>query len=165
MRLPLLNAVRHRGFHLTQVDTFMDKDTLNFPSSKQDRDRRRRYDPAWKQRLVEACLEPGVSVSRLALQHGVNANLVRKWIKNARHASVSSTSAFVPVQLTAASGKFDIEMPNAGNEEPARRAHGTISPSKVSASLPNGVMLSLECGDVDALTTIIGALAHVQAKR
>lgn len=38
----------------------MDKNTLKFPSSKQDRDRRRRYDPAWKQRLVEACLEPGV---------------------------------------------------------------------------------------------------------
>ncbi len=35
----------------------MDKDTLKFPSSKQDR--RRRYDPAWKQRLVEACSEPG----------------------------------------------------------------------------------------------------------
>ncbi|WP_320203958.1 IS66-like element accessory protein TnpA [Agrobacterium rosae] len=120
----------------------MDKDTLKFPSPKQDR--RRRYDPAWKQRLVEACSEPGVSVSRLALQHGVNANLVRKWIKNARHVSVSSTSAFVPVQITAVSGKFDIEMPNAGNEEPARRAHGTRSPSKVSASLPNGVMLSLE---------------------
>lgn len=143
----------------------MDKDTLKFPSSKQNSDRRRRYDPAWKQRLVEACSEPGVSVSRLALQHGVNANLVRKWIKNARHVSVSSRSAFVPVQITAASGKFDIEVPNAGNEEPALRAHGTSSPSKVSASLPNGVMLSLECGDVEALTTIIGALAHVQAKR
>jgi len=147
------------------VDTIMDKDTPKLPSPDQGRDRRRRYDPAWKQRLVEACSEPGVSVSRLALQHGVNANLVRKWIKNARQASLSSTSAFVPVQITAASSKFDIEMPDAGNEETARRADRTRSPAKVSASLPNGVMLSLECGDVDALTTIIGALAHVQARR
>ncbi|WP_421368007.1 IS66-like element accessory protein TnpA [Agrobacterium tumefaciens] len=116
----------------------MDKDTLNFPFSKQDRDRRRRYDPALKQRLVEACSEPGVSVSRLALQHGVNANLVRKWIKNARHVSLSSTSSFVPVQFTAASGKFDIEMPNVGNEKTARRAHGTRSPSKVATRMSVG---------------------------
>ena len=45
------------------------------------RNGRRRYDPASKDRLVAACLEPGVSVSRLALEHGVNANLLRKWIK------------------------------------------------------------------------------------
>ncbi|MDX0110528.1 transposase [Sinorhizobium meliloti] len=45
------------------------------------RNGRRRFDPASKDRLVSACLEPGVSVSRLALDHGVNANLLRKWIK------------------------------------------------------------------------------------
>ncbi|MCW2077971.1 UNVERIFIED_ORG: transposase-like protein [Bradyrhizobium japonicum] len=45
------------------------------------RNGRRRYEAASKERLVAACLEPGVSVSRLALEHGVNANLLRKWIK------------------------------------------------------------------------------------
>ncbi|KAB1120066.1 transposase [Neorhizobium galegae] len=45
------------------------------------RDGRRRYDPASIDRLLAACLEPGVSVSRLVLEQGVNANLVRKWIK------------------------------------------------------------------------------------
>lgn len=44
------------------------------------RNGRRRYDPASKQRLVEACLQPGVSLAGLALQHGVNANLLRKWV-------------------------------------------------------------------------------------
>ncbi len=33
---------------------------------------RRYYDPAGKARLVEACLEPGISVARLALEHGLN---------------------------------------------------------------------------------------------
>ncbi|WP_322884467.1 hypothetical protein U8C32_29220 (plasmid) [Sinorhizobium medicae] len=37
--------------------------------------------------------------------------------------------------------------------------------AKVSASLPNGVKLTLECGDVDALTAIIGALGRVQTGR
>lgn len=54
------------------------------------RDGRRRYDPASRDRLVAACLEPGVSVSRLALEHGVNVNLVRKWVKRAQEASASS---------------------------------------------------------------------------
>ncbi|MFS8047050.1 transposase, partial [Rhizobium sp. BR 314] len=41
------------------------------------RDGRRRYDPGSKERLVAACLEPGVSISGLALTHGINANLLR----------------------------------------------------------------------------------------
>ena len=44
------------------------------------RNGRRRYDPASKQRLVEACLQPGVSLAGVALRHGVNANLLRKWV-------------------------------------------------------------------------------------
>ena len=38
------------------------------------------YSKAAKQRLVEACLRPGVSVARLALQNGLNANLLRRWV-------------------------------------------------------------------------------------
>lgn len=41
------------------------------------RDGRNCYDPQAKRELVEACLQPGVSVARLALRHGVNANLLR----------------------------------------------------------------------------------------
>jgi transposase len=44
------------------------------------RDGRRRYDKQAKRELVQACLEPGVSVARMALEHGLNANLLRKWI-------------------------------------------------------------------------------------
>jgi len=44
------------------------------------RDGRRRFDAQAKRALIEACLQPGVSVAGLALAHGVNANLLRKWI-------------------------------------------------------------------------------------
>lgn len=43
-------------------------------------DGRRRYDEKGKRALVEAALQPGVSVARLAQEHGINANLLRKWI-------------------------------------------------------------------------------------
>lgn len=64
------------------------------------RDGRRRYDPASKARLVAACLEPGVAISGLALANGVNANVLRKWVKDARESglpTVSPRSAFIPV--------------------------------------------------------------------
>ncbi len=38
------------------------------------------YDKAAKRELVRRCLQPGVSLARTALEHGVNANLLRKWV-------------------------------------------------------------------------------------
>lgn len=135
------------------------------------RNGRRRFEQSSKDRLVAACLEPGASVSKLAREHGVNANLVWKWIRKhtqARPLSPSSTSAFIPVQIAAASSKFGIEMPATDREEQlpaAERSRPLSSPAKVSASLPNGVRLTLECSDLSGLTAIIGALGHVQTGR
>lgn len=140
------------------------------------RDGRRRYDPASRERLVAACLEPGVSVSRLALAHGVNANLLRKWIKKAKQIPVrpSPPPAFIPVQIESTSDRALLrQISMAAVPGPCNGVGGSASkgaapfssPAKVSASLPNGVKLTLECGDVDALTAIIGALGHVQIGR
>jgi len=41
------------------------------------RDGRRRYDEKGKRALVEAALRPGMSVARLAQEHGVNATQTR----------------------------------------------------------------------------------------
>jgi transposase len=137
------------------------------------RDGRRRYDPGSKERLVAACL-PGVSISGLALAHGINANLLRKWVKDAREAGLSAVptgSRFIPVVAADCGlsvGACSLEMAVACSEEqPAsleKTAHLSGS-SKISALLPNGVKLSLECGDLDSLTAIIGALCHVQTGR
>ena len=44
--------------------------------------RRRRYHPEeFKQSLITACCEPGASVAGIALANGVNANLVRRWMR------------------------------------------------------------------------------------
>jgi transposase len=142
------------------------------------RNGRRRYETASKERLVAACLEPGVSVSRLALEHGVNANLLRKWIK--KHTAIrslppSSPSSFIRVQLEGTADRAlsrqdsvaTVDLPATCDEVRGLEPKGAAfcSPAKVSASLPNGVKLALECGDVDALTAIIGALGHVQTGR
>lgn len=44
------------------------------------RDGRCVYSQAGKLALVDACARPGSSVAAIALAHGVNANLLRKWI-------------------------------------------------------------------------------------
>jgi transposase len=41
---------------------------------------RRSYSKAGKRALARRCTEPGVSVARMALLHGVNANLLRRWV-------------------------------------------------------------------------------------
>jgi transposase len=147
------------------------------------RNGRRRYDPVSKDRLVAACLEPGASVAKLALEYGVNANLLWKWIGKHRLSKREtvpngppSTSAFIPVRIESAadramarqSSAFAQDLPVTCDEvqrsEPEKI--GRLScPATVSASLPNGVKLTLECGDVQAIAAIIGALGHVQTGR
>ena len=139
------------------------------------RDGRRWYDPASKARLVAACHKPGVSVSRLALEHGINANLLRKWIKAAQETKTvpsSSTPAFVPVLAVDSNPLMPsrpmMEVPPTRGEQrlaELERTGSLPSPAKVSASLPNGVKLTFEFDDANALSAIIGALCDVQTGR
>lgn len=62
--------------------------------------RRRRHSSEFKAQLVAAAREPGVSVSGMALAHGVNANLLRRWMQ--QHDPVAPPRALVPVRLDAA---------------------------------------------------------------
>ena len=44
--------------------------------------RRRRHHPEeFKQAVIAACCEPGVSVAGIAMANGVNANQVRRWMR------------------------------------------------------------------------------------
>jgi transposase len=83
--------------------------------------RKRVHNEEFKEELVRACSEPGVSVAGVALANGVNANLLRKWMK-ARGVAMPSlrrtkpartpvvrAAEFVPVAITAASVDIRIE--------------------------------------------------------
>ena len=43
--------------------------------------RRRTYSGDFKAQVVTACLQPGVSIAGVALANGLNANLLRRWVK------------------------------------------------------------------------------------
>ncbi|GGO79902.1 transposase [Marinobacterium nitratireducens] len=62
--------------------------------------KRRRFTAEFKVRIVADCQQPGASVARIALDHGLNANLVHKWIRAARQQDVMSTSPpFLTISL------------------------------------------------------------------
>ncbi|MCZ2418718.1 MAG: transposase [Burkholderiales bacterium] len=55
-----------------------------------------------KRRIVEQCLRPGASVAGVALAHGANANLVRKWIAKYRAGEYGKPgAALLPVSVRA----------------------------------------------------------------
>lgn len=62
---------------------------------------RRRHDTALKTQVLEQCAHPGASVASIALSHGLNANLVHKWRREARQgeAPLAGKPEFIPVQL------------------------------------------------------------------
>lgn len=123
------------------------------------RNGKRRYDPIWKERLIAAALEPGVSIARLALEHGVNANQLRNWVKVLRDrqgvwtpkgVSACGPSVFVPVVEAA-----PVTLPSAGTCTPASAAR-----VQLKASLPNGVLLELANADAQALSVFIEVLGR-----
>ncbi len=84
--------------------------------------RRRNHSPEFKAELVALC-RPGVSTSAVALEHGVNANLLRRWIKQFRNDGwpvpvVKPGNAMVPVSVHPAdesTGRQRIEIALARN--------------------------------------------------
>ena len=63
------------------------------------RRRRRTHTASFKAQVVQACAQPGVSVAAIALAHGLNANLVRRWLNG--HDLGSAADRAAPVQLPA----------------------------------------------------------------
>lgn len=134
------------------------------------RDGRRRYDEESKRSLARACLQPGVSLAGMALKHGVNANLLRKWVVNHQLApdvpdvpDAASLAAFVPVMLGSSGPMVQ------GGRAPTRPTAAMPSatglnmlPSRLRAQMPNGVTFEFECasGDASLITTVIEALGR-----
>ncbi|KDD87579.1 transposase [Bordetella bronchiseptica MBORD762] len=46
--------------------------------------KRRTYPKALKARIVDEYRQPGNSIAEVSLSHGVNANLVHKWIRQTK---------------------------------------------------------------------------------
>ena len=78
------------------------------------RRRRRLHSDDFKANAVAACMQPGISMAAVAMARGINANLLRRWVRQSEmqhdggDAAALATprregnaAAFVPVQLPA----------------------------------------------------------------
>ena len=66
--------------------------------------RRRRYSEPLKAQVLAECAAPGASVAKVAMAHGINANVVHRWRQLAREGgqvTVAKPSEFVPVAIAA----------------------------------------------------------------
>lgn len=65
--------------------------------------KRRRYSPDFKHKIIAACREPGASIAGVAREHGLNANLIHNWIRQAKANKLPSASpAFVALPVNSA---------------------------------------------------------------
>lgn len=79
------------------VDTMLRESTLEVP-------KRRAYSAQLKAQVLLQCSQEGASVSGVALSYSLNANMVHRWIREARQrvlveAAEASGQQFVPLQL------------------------------------------------------------------
>jgi transposase len=93
------------------------------------KDTRRRHGEEFKRELVERSLQPGASVSALAQEHGVNANLLFNWRRLKLRALAAKTAAplhpaLLPV--TVVPELPPVATPPAPAAAFARRPNGTI---------------------------------------
>ena len=64
------------------------------------RPQRRFYSPQLKGQVTQECRQSGASVAGVALSHGINANIVHRWLReHSQTALVPQSQAFVPVTL------------------------------------------------------------------
>lgn len=65
-----------------------------------NRPKRRFYSPELKTQVMQECRQGGASVAGVALSHGINANIVHRWLREQTPSVLSVKSqAFVPVTL------------------------------------------------------------------
>ncbi len=114
-------------------------------------DGRCRYDPQAKRELIEACLVPGVSVARLALEHGLNANLLRSWVS--AYKRKCDGTAIVPASRTAKPTPAAFIPVIAGQERPKEAV------PRLQVRLPNGVKIELNDARDDQVLSLLQALS------
>jgi transposase-like protein len=56
------------------------------------------YPKPFKAQVVQECLQPGATLSSVAISHVINANVIRKWLPLYRDQPPAAFPAFVPLR-------------------------------------------------------------------
>jgi transposase len=130
-------------------------DTKHKPSQQTNRAAqavRRKHSLAFKRRLIEQTLVPGASVARIALDNGVNTNLLFKWRRQRLRATRPAAASLLPVILSEPKSKAEVSM-----SAPAPRM--VASGGVIEVELPAGRIRIKGAVDVPALRVVLQMLA------
>jgi transposase len=108
---------------------------------------RRRHGAEFKAKVLAACNEPGASIAAVALAHGLNANLVRKW-RMGRGLKLAGIAARV--------------VPSVASTSPLLAADARFLP--IEMSTPSTATRAGAAGQADAGHRS-AAIVHVELKR
>ena len=78
--------------------------------------KRRLYRAELKSQVVTQVRLPGASVARVALSHGINANIVHRWLREREGQAQMAPSGFVAVSLPTGNGKLGDEPAQPGQD-------------------------------------------------
>ena len=88
--------------------------------------KRRFYSPELKLQVVAACAQPGASIAGVAQQHGINANIVHRWLReHSQGILIRRQQTFVPVTLNSAIEPVTVQ-PTADIRVEVKRVNVTI---------------------------------------
>ena len=76
---------------------YADAIALNVRNSMRQRSS---YPKSFKAQVVQECLQPGATISGVAISYGINANVIRKWMLLYRDQPPAVLTAFIPVKFT-----------------------------------------------------------------
>ena len=111
---------------------------------------RRTYARQFKREIVAQCLAPGASVSAIALSHGINANVIRKWLPQRDSRLAMAAAVMLPVTIDTAVA-------------PARKRRAPAAPAMARAPIElslAGAIVRLPPGfDAQELRSIVQILA------
>ena len=113
--------------------------------------KRRQYSAQLKSQVVGECDVPGASVARVAMAHGINANVVHSWRQIARTILRSSGTALLPMTTPTPTHFVPVVLPSAvkppQHSVPPSSAALAPAPATASATLtPHHIEVELHRG-------------------
>lgn len=92
----------------------------------------RRHSAEFKARVIELARQPGVSTAAVALANGLNANMLRRWVREAdecepssAHKDAAATPAFVQLPMPQQAPSAAVQVPSRITVE-IRRGGSTV---------------------------------------
>ena len=117
---------------------------------------RRTYTREFKREVVRKCRKPGVSVSAFALAHRLNANLVRRWLRQQSLAAPASKLVRPPILLPVTVSATPVKEAKNAVAAPAMRQ--PPSEGRIDIELTGARIRLLGAVDADTLRWVLTLL-------